>query len=62
MKKVWIAHATTVNGDHNLYAFTKEPSFKQIAKKVWEDEGKCESLKFYLTYLSCDIKEVEVET
>jgi len=59
--KVFVANVMTESCDHYTFVFAKEPTREAVIKKVWEDEGECESLEFYMDTTSVRISKVTVE-
>jgi hypothetical protein len=60
MKFVYIVHIETESSDHYYEAYSYKPEQEDIIKRLWEDEGKCEDLSWYLDTTSVTIKKLEV--
>jgi hypothetical protein len=59
--RVWFATVTTEASDRYYYAFRSKPDKKKLIRRVWEQEGRVESLQFYLDTTGVRVVEVEVE-
>ena len=58
--KVFTAHVTTESCDHYIWVYAKNPTRKQIIKRLYEEEGKCEKLSWYDNTTRVVIGETEV--
>jgi hypothetical protein len=57
---VFVAHIVTESSDHYTYVFANRPTRDSVIKRVWESEGKIETLGWYRNTTSVDILEEEV--
>lgn len=57
---VWTVHVRTESSDHYVWVYAKKPTRTQVIKRLWEDEGRCETLKWYIDTTSVNIEQTEV--
>jgi hypothetical protein len=60
MTKVWTVRITTESFDNYVEVYAYRPTRKEVIKKLWEDEGKCEKLQWYMDTTSVAIDQTEV--
>lgn len=57
MEKVWIARVITEAYDKYTFTSKSKLTRQEIAKRIWETEGKCEDLEFYEKTCSIEMRD-----
>lgn len=59
-KELFCVSVKTEAGDEYLFISESNKKTKDMAKIIWEAEGKCESLEFYLSTLRVKVEKCQV--
>ena len=60
MEKVWIVRVITEAYDKYTFTSKSKLTRQEIARRIWEIEGKCEDLEFYENTCSIEMREFKI--